>query len=81
MLNTLANKADFIFSLGGFIFLFALLPSITGENKPEIATSLSTGIILYLFSATYFALKLKITTLVTFATGTGWIILAIQEGF
>ena len=70
---------DWIFTIGQFIFVLALIPSIKGKDKPAFITSLITTIILYSFSATYITLGLWGSGLFAGFNATAWAILAIQK--
>jgi hypothetical protein len=70
---------DLIFSLGGIIFMVALIPSLVSENKPNYKTSILTSIVLYTFSITYISLDLTYSSIVSFITATLWLILFYQS--
>lgn len=70
---------DFIFTIGQFIFVLALIPSIKGKDKPAFITSLITTLILFSFAATYFTLGLWGSGLFAALNATAWGILAIQK--
>lgn len=70
---------DWIFTIGQFIFVIALIPTIRGKDKPAFITSLITTIILYSFSFTYITLKLWGSAIFASLNATAWAILAIQK--
>jgi hypothetical protein len=70
---------DFIFTAGNIIFALALIPSILSKNKPAISTSLITGIMIYIFSLSYFSLTLWFSAIASFISGSLWLILALQK--
>jgi len=70
---------DLVFSIGSWIFIIALIPTIRGKQKPEFSTSLVTAIILFIFAITYLTLGLLISAISTVGTSTGWFILAYQK--
>jgi len=70
---------DWVFSIGSWIFVIALIPTIRGGSKPALSTSLLTGSILAIFAITYFSLELWLSTVSTIATATSWYILAWQK--
>jgi uncharacterized membrane protein len=47
---------DMLISIGQYIFIIALLPSVLGEDKPALSSSIMTGAILTMFAITYFTL-------------------------
>ena len=69
---------DIILGVGGFIFSISLLPSIFGEGKPEMLTSLLTATVLTVFAITYFSLKLRLAALSTILTAICWWVLLVQ---
>jgi hypothetical protein len=73
------NWQDLIFTIGQFIFVIALIPTIRGKDKPAFITSLITTIILFSFAATYLTLKLWGSAIFASLNATAWVILAIQK--
>jgi hypothetical protein len=69
---------DLIFTAGSFVFLIALMPSIFTENKPNTKTSLTTSIILFVFTYNYIDLNLYFSAAVGFLTGVAWLVLYFQ---
>ncbi|MBI2022734.1 hypothetical protein HYS97_02715 [Candidatus Daviesbacteria bacterium] len=70
---------DLVFTIGQFIFVIALIPSIKGNDKPAFLTSLMTAIILTFFALSYATLELWGSMIGAIANTTGWSILAIQK--
>ena len=70
---------DWVFSVGQWIFIIALIPTIRGKQKPELSTSVITGIILAVFAFTYYTLSLLVSALSTSLVSTAWFILAYQK--
>jgi hypothetical protein len=70
---------DFILTVGSVIFLIALLPMLQATEKPVIKTSLTTGIVLCVFSATYASLELYFSAVMTLLSGGIWLTLAWQK--
>lgn len=73
------NWQDFVFTIGQFIFIVALVPTIRGKDKPAFITSLLTTIILFSFGMTYLTLKLWGSAIFAFLNASAWAILAIQK--
>lgn len=65
---------DWVFTIGGLVFILALLPSVFGpnENKPSWITSLGTMIVLIVFAYTYFDLNLETSGWTTLVTAGFW---------
>lgn len=72
---------DAIFTAGSIFFIIGLIPSIRGEDKPALFTSLTTGGWLFLFAITYltFAHPLWFSSITTFGTSLCWFTLAWQK--
>ena len=70
---------DFILMVGNVVFTLALIPSILSKDKPALSTSLTTGIVLLIFSLTYFSLSLWLSTIAALITSFLWLILAFQK--
>ena len=70
---------DWVFSIGSWIFVIALIPTIRGKSKPELSTSIVTAIILSSFALTYFTLRLWFSAFSTILTASCWYILAAQK--
>lgn len=50
---------DWVFAIGSLIFAAALIPSVRGQDKPALSTSLTTGSVLIIFALTYLTLSLS----------------------
>ncbi|MBI4118366.1 MAG: hypothetical protein HY455_02445 [Parcubacteria group bacterium] len=72
---------DKVISIGQWLFLAALLPSVLGPDKPAFWSSMMTASILGVFAYTFWTLKLKNATISSVAVSVGWFILAYQQGF
>lgn len=71
---------DMVLAIGGFVFAFALVPSIGSKDKPALKTSVITSITLLVFCVCYATLGLWLAFTSTVVTAALWIILAIQKG-
>ena len=69
---------DYVFTIGQFIFIAALFPSVFSQNKPAKSTSLLTGLTLLVFAATYTSLHLWFAGATTTLAAAVWLILAAQ---
>lgn len=70
---------DIVLSVGGYIFILALLPSILGDDKPALSSSLMTGSILGVFAAVYASLGLTSSAISTALLALAWLFLAWQK--
>ena len=70
---------DIVLSVGSWLFLIALLPSIFGKDKPPLFTSLLTGTVLIVFAITYYTLHLGLSVVSTATLGIAWLTLALQK--
>ena len=70
---------EIVLAVGQAIFIFALIPSISGKDKPALVTSLITSSVLMIFSLTYITMKLYFAAIPMFLTGVMWFILAYQK--
>ena len=70
---------DIVLSIGQWIFVIALLPSVFGKDKPALSSSLLTGGVLALFAFVYSTLGLWSSVLATSAVSLTWLILAWQK--
>ena len=70
---------DLVFFLGSWIFVVSMVPTIRGSQKPALATSLSTAIVLLIFAYTQVTLGLWLTAIATLATFIVWATLAFQR--
>ena len=70
---------DIIIAAGQWVFLLALLPSILGKDKPALATSILTGIVLAVLAFTYATLSLRISTISAILVSVVWFTLAVQK--
>lgn len=70
---------DIALSVGQVIFVIFLFPSILSKDKPALATSLITALVLYAFALIDLTISLYVTSITVAATAAGWSILAYQK--
>jgi hypothetical protein len=70
---------DLLFAGGGIIFALALIPAILHGDKPPLATSLTTGLLLAAFVVGYATLGLWLAAFTTAASSALWLTLAFQK--
>lgn len=70
---------EIVLALGQILFLVALIPSIVTNDKPEIYTSVMTGLVALSISITYITLHIKLASIMAFLNFVAWSILAIQK--
>jgi hypothetical protein len=69
---------DLVLTVGQFVFVLALLPSILGPDKPAVSTSLINGTVLVIFALVELTLNLVFTSILVGVTAAGWFLLAFQ---
>jgi hypothetical protein len=72
---------DIVLSIGSIVFIFALIPTVFSKDKPPLASSIPTGIVLFVFAMVYFSLHLLSTGITNLITSTLWFIIAFQKYF
>ena len=70
---------DWVFSVGGLFVLVGLVPTIRGEQKPALATSLLTTTLVAIFAATMASMSLWLSALTNALISAVWGILAVQR--
>lgn len=70
---------DIVFMIGGFLFVWALWPSVFGKDKPDTKTSIRTGVVLTAFVTCYATLGLWLAAASTTLTALMWYILFFQK--
>ncbi|MDE2311724.1 MAG: hypothetical protein KGJ93_01365 [Patescibacteria group bacterium] len=70
---------DIVLSVGSWIFIAALVPSLLSKDKPPIATSLSTGSVLLVYTVVYVSLHLWLSTASTGILALAWLALGAQK--
>jgi len=70
---------ELIFTVGGFVFFLALLPSIFSKDKPAFATSVVTASFLSLFVVAFASLELWWSAIAQAAGALAWWILTLQS--
>ena len=70
---------DWIFSAGQIVFFLALLPSVLSQDKPHLYSSLLTGIILSIFTITFWTLELTWSSVTSGVVAATWLTLAYQK--
>lgn len=68
-----------VLTLGQIIFIAALLPSIFSKDKPEIWTSIVTGLVALSISITYLTLHIPFAAVSAFFNFVAWSVLATQK--
>lgn len=69
---------DYVLSIGLIVFGLALIPTIRGNTKPPLSTSVPTALVQYVFVITFASLNLWFSTLGSLVIGTLWTVLAVQ---
>jgi len=72
---------EVVFTVGGFMFFVALLPSIFFDNKPAFSTSLMTASFLSLFVVAFATLDLWWSAGAQALGALAWWILTIQSWY
>ncbi len=70
---------DAVLMAGNIVFFVALLPSITGIDKPSRWTSLMNAVTLSIFTYTYYTLSLPYAALGMAPTAIAWWVLFFQK--
>lgn len=70
---------DIIIAIGQWVFLLALLPSIFGKDKPALATSILTGVVLAVFAVTFATLSFWTSAISSIIVSGAWFMLAAQK--
>jgi heme O synthase-like polyprenyltransferase len=70
---------DIVLSIGQWIFVIALLPSVFGNDKPALSSSVLTGAVLAVFAFVYATLGLWSSVAAGSAISITWFILAWQQ--
>ncbi|HZX49578.1 MAG TPA: hypothetical protein VFE94_00300 [Candidatus Paceibacterota bacterium] len=70
---------DIVFSIGSWVFVFALLPSVFSKDKPAFSSSITTATVLTVFVFTYASLGLWLTAVSAGLLTLTWCVLAIQK--
>jgi len=70
---------DLIFMIGGFIFAPSLLFIIKAKDKPPIATSLPTAIVLTVYLICYATMNFWLAFISTGLTAICWWVLFVQR--
>ena len=68
-----------ILGLGQIVFVIALIPSLVSNQKPEIWTSIITGLVALSITITYFSMSLIFAAISASVNFIIWSILAIQR--
>lgn len=70
---------EIVLTVGQIVFIAALLPSIFSKDKPEIWTSIMTGIVALSISVTYLTLNIPFAAVSAFFNFVAWSVLATQK--
>lgn len=69
---------DMVISIGVFIMMAAMIPSIRSKNKPAKATSLTTGVILTTYFICFATLGLWLSAISEMILAAMWYVLFFQ---
>ena len=70
---------DIVLSVGQWVFIIALLPSVFGKDKPAFSSSVITGGVLGVFALTFATLSLWVSAFSTTLVSITWFVLAVQK--
>jgi hypothetical protein len=70
---------EIVLAAGQVAFILALIPSLVSRDKPEIWTSIITGVVALSISVTYFTLHLGLASISAFFNFVFWLVLAVQK--
>ncbi len=70
---------DWVFSVGGFVLLASLVPTIRGDQKPALTTSVMSAVLIGTFGVTMASLGLWLSAVANVANGLAWAVLAVQR--
>jgi hypothetical protein len=73
------SPPDVIFGAGSLFFAASLIPSVRGEQKPNILTSAVTALWLWIFVSMYIYMHFIFSALSTGASAVLWSVLFAQE--
>lgn len=70
---------DLVLTIGQLTFIGSLLPSILSKDKPALATSLISSVVLFIFAYVYTTISLYFTAVSIALLAAGWAFLAFQK--
>jgi len=70
---------DVVISVGVFVLMVALIPSLRSKNKPAKTTSLLTGVILTVYFVCFATLGLWLAAISELVLAIMWFALSIQQ--
>jgi hypothetical protein len=70
---------DWVLSVGAFAILVSLVPTIRGEQKPALTTSIMSTVIVATFGVTMATLGLWLSALANVLISAAWALLAYQR--
>ncbi len=70
---------DFVFTGGSLLFVGALISSVLGKDKPALPLSLTTALVLSVFTVVYATLDLWFTAIVNAIMAILWFVLVVQH--
>jgi hypothetical protein len=70
---------DWVFSIGGFIVLASMVPTVRGHQKPALSTSIITFVLVGIFAFTMATLGLWLSAVANAGMSLTWGVLALQR--
>src|SRR4051794_35312814 len=70
---------DWVFSVGGFLILASLIPTLRGEQKPALTTGVMSFVLVAIFACTMATLGLWLSAFANALISLSWGTLALQR--
>jgi hypothetical protein len=68
-----------VLSIGSWIFIAALIPSLTSKDKPPVSSSITTGSVLLVYAVVYITLDLWLSVVSTAIMALVWLTIGWQK--
>jgi hypothetical protein len=70
---------DWVFSIGGFLLLASLVPTLRRKDKPALGTSVMSAVLIAIFAVTMASLGLLLSAVANGGIALAWAVLALQK--
>jgi hypothetical protein len=70
---------DYVISVAQIFIIFSLFSSVIGKSKPELSTSRTNAILVFIIATCFLSLHFWFSAVTAYGVSADWTILAIQK--
>lgn len=70
---------DYVFAIGNWVFVIAMIPTIRNPHKPPLSASVTTAVTIFVFAITFWTLGMYASVITSSALCGAWSVVAYQK--